>query len=238
MNTNKMIWLALLGVIAVTASGQAVARFLSPDPDPADHQNFNLYSYANNNPYTFVDPDGRCSKVTGSHICSSTVAVAAMAKTALAPQTLTADMVAHVGPARDAADQNKETERLVNDGNRAGQVAQISGDSRAIKAINRIKALQIDSSDWSKGTFKGTQLPRGTVAYAEYQPGRLTFNSSRYFLRNNPGRVGVFLHETLHLDGIHEYSRLQELNKGPCSSLGCEFERAVDVHKNEIMESY
>ena len=212
--------------------------FISPDPDPARAGNFNRYAYANNNPYTFVDPDGRCSKITGSHICSSTVAVAAMAKTALVPQKLTASMVTHVGPTRAAAVQAKETERLVSDGNRAGQVAQISGDSRAIKAINRISALQIDSSDWSMGTFKGTPLPQGSVAYAEYGPGRLTFNSSRYFMRNDPTRVGVFLHETLHLDGLHQYKRLEELNKGPCASLGCEFERAVDVHKDQVMNSY
>ena len=33
--------------------------FISPDPDPARADNFNRYAYANNNPYTFVDPDGR-----------------------------------------------------------------------------------------------------------------------------------------------------------------------------------
>ena len=35
------------------------SRFISPDPDPARADNFNRYAYANNNPYTFVDPDGR-----------------------------------------------------------------------------------------------------------------------------------------------------------------------------------
>ncbi len=59
MTTNKTIWLALLWVLLLSVSGQAAARFLSPDPKPADEQNFNRYWYANNNPYTFVDPDGR-----------------------------------------------------------------------------------------------------------------------------------------------------------------------------------
>ena len=39
-----------------------VGRFLSVDPMPADTAtawNFNRYNYAANNPYTFVDPDGR-----------------------------------------------------------------------------------------------------------------------------------------------------------------------------------
>src|SRR5690606_32429183 len=34
-------------------------RFLSPDPVGASAESFNAYWYANNNPYTFVDPDGR-----------------------------------------------------------------------------------------------------------------------------------------------------------------------------------
>lgn len=42
-------------------------RFISPDPvyvDLGTGGNFNRYWYANNNPYTYVDPDGRC----GTHI--------------------------------------------------------------------------------------------------------------------------------------------------------------------------
>ena len=47
-------------------------RFLSTDPilaNPSTGANFNRYAYANNNPYRFVDPDGRCPKQVGSHIC-------------------------------------------------------------------------------------------------------------------------------------------------------------------------
>ncbi len=36
-------------------------RFLSPDPhvpNPGNTQNFNRYSYVNNNPLTFIDPTG------------------------------------------------------------------------------------------------------------------------------------------------------------------------------------
>lgn len=53
-----LVGLALLPLIA----GQASARFVSVDPVKADAnngQNFNRYYYANNNPYTFTDPDGR-----------------------------------------------------------------------------------------------------------------------------------------------------------------------------------
>jgi len=43
-------------------------RFLSTDPVAANAASFNRYWYANNNPYRYIDPDGRRSYVTGSHI--------------------------------------------------------------------------------------------------------------------------------------------------------------------------
>ena len=42
-----------------------IGRFLSIDPagfDPQNPQSFNRYAYANNNPYKFVDPDGRAAE--------------------------------------------------------------------------------------------------------------------------------------------------------------------------------
>lgn len=54
--------LAALSVALVIASGAAEARWLSVDPvkaEPNSGQNFNRYKYANNNPYSFTDPDGR-----------------------------------------------------------------------------------------------------------------------------------------------------------------------------------
>ena len=54
--------------IMVLMCGSAQARFLSVDPVKADQKdgtNFNRYWYANDNPYRFVDPDGRFSRGTG-----------------------------------------------------------------------------------------------------------------------------------------------------------------------------
>jgi RHS repeat-associated protein len=48
---------------------QLMGRFMSVDPVAPDAGSFNRYWYANNNPYKYFDPDGRCAKVTGSHIC-------------------------------------------------------------------------------------------------------------------------------------------------------------------------
>jgi len=42
-----------------------VGRFMGMDPagvDPEDPRTFNRFAYANNNPYTFIDPDGRNPK--------------------------------------------------------------------------------------------------------------------------------------------------------------------------------
>lgn len=44
----------------------ALGRFMGVDPVDVSESNphsFNRYAYANNNPYTFVDPDGRASKI-------------------------------------------------------------------------------------------------------------------------------------------------------------------------------
>ncbi|MCD9008264.1 RHS repeat-associated core domain-containing protein [Luteimonas sp. XNQY3] len=50
-----------------------IGRFLSTDPVTALSNPvgmFNRYKYAANNPYKYIDPDGRCEMITGSRICS------------------------------------------------------------------------------------------------------------------------------------------------------------------------
>lgn len=47
-----------------------IGRFMAVDPAPFSEKNthsFNRYAYGNNNPYRYIDPDGRCAmSVTGS----------------------------------------------------------------------------------------------------------------------------------------------------------------------------
>lgn len=55
-------------VLAILALGFAMSVHASVDPvqaDPNTGGNFNRYSYANNNPYRYTDPDGRLSRGTG-----------------------------------------------------------------------------------------------------------------------------------------------------------------------------
>jgi len=64
MRIFRSVFAALLA-LALVASGNAHARFVSVDPvqpDTNTGENFNRYHYANNNPYRFVDPDGRQSR--------------------------------------------------------------------------------------------------------------------------------------------------------------------------------
>lgn len=64
-----------LFLLLLTTIGNAHARFVSVDPVQADAnsgQNFNRYHYANNNPYKFTDPDGRCP-MPGSSLCGKTI---------------------------------------------------------------------------------------------------------------------------------------------------------------------
>ncbi len=217
-----------------------VGKFLSADPintNPNNGKMFNRYNYANNNPITFVDPDGRCARVTGSRICGNSVAIAMLATTAAQPQEITPAMVKHVGESQGAETEGRQSRQIADDANAAGQIAQIAGDSRAIKAFNSIDSIQVDSSDWSVGTYAGMVLSDASaVAYAEF-PGQITFSSRRYFPLDRHIRVGKVIHEMLHLDVSYHESAVKEFNEG-CVGWGCPFEGTVEGHKNKLMQHF
>ncbi len=69
-----------------------VGRFLSVDPVQADDKggDFNRYWYAADNPYRFVDPDGRagCTPGVGTHICGNQAITTETAATSAEDKTL------------------------------------------------------------------------------------------------------------------------------------------------------
>jgi len=73
---------------------QVAMRFLSPDPvyvDLTTGGNFNRYWYVNNNPYTYVDPDGRqasCSNPANAVQCAAAGMGARQAATDAAARTV------------------------------------------------------------------------------------------------------------------------------------------------------
>lgn len=63
-----------------------LGAFLSVDPISAltvPLSSFSRYRYANSNPFRFLDPDGRCAKVTGSNICGGSGVANAMLATSV-----------------------------------------------------------------------------------------------------------------------------------------------------------
>lgn len=72
---NILIYLKALLLSLLLVAGSAQARFVSVDPvqvDPSSGANFSRYHYANNNPYRFTDPDGRCP-MPGSDLCGKSI---------------------------------------------------------------------------------------------------------------------------------------------------------------------
>lgn len=69
----------LLAVALLTSSTVASARFIQVDPAPVEPNNihsFNRYAYGNNNPYKYVDPDGRHPLLIFAAVGAATPAIA------------------------------------------------------------------------------------------------------------------------------------------------------------------
>ncbi len=200
-----------------------ILGFVSPDPDGPSPESFGRYWYANNNPYTYVDPDGRCATVTGSRICGNSVAIAAVAKTALSAQTFGMSRVEFANGA-DPSNDKKKGETVVKDANRAGDMAMVNGDGRFITAFNRIENLVVDRRDFDK-------VAPGAIAFTTYG-GNINF-SMKYFARNSLERTKQFVHEAYHHD--KDFYDLRMRNKPNCKGWDCADERQVDNAAKDFM---
>ena len=89
-------------------------RFVSPDPIGSSQDSFNRYWYANNNPYTFIDPDGRWAcEGTGAE-CDQIRAAANLIEGALENDNLTRSERAQLGNARNyIGDHNDPSNNVI-----------------------------------------------------------------------------------------------------------------------------
>jgi RHS repeat-associated protein len=121
------------------------ARFLSVDPIGVDSMSFGRYWYANNNPMSFVDPDGRNPVAVGVGACAASVScgllVAGAVATVTAPASdyvankissnWTAGTISNLGwrGAAVYSEQNGESASDAGDGNPSGECVSCGGET-------------------------------------------------------------------------------------------------------------
>jgi RHS repeat-associated protein len=204
-----------------------IGRFLSVDPVTATSVggNFNRYWYANDNPYSFTDPDGRKadekydpSKWKGRD-WSQLSAHSSNGVTASARQISTNDIA--VVQDRNAvtgkttpvqSDSNvptqSELQGIVDSINKAGDVLVEKSATEEVQNFNKMKIF-LTLTDHGNDFAYATPMPNGdlvmTINYRRAM-GKLNFNE----------RVGKFLHEIRHFSArniqLHDawYARLRE----------------------------
>jgi len=135
VNTQTLV----LGVAAYLAAEQAHARFLSVDPmpvDPNNGQNFNRYSYANDNPYKYVDPDGRCPVGAALGTCIITD---------------------HAAKGQENVKLNPEQEGFANRSSTRDQMKNVRSSTEKVRAATRDKAGELKLSPLSGEKSDATQ---------------------------------------------------------------------------------
>ncbi|MEL4892300.1 RHS domain-containing protein [Xanthomonas protegens] len=221
-----------------------IGRFLSVDPVAAIRDFvalFNRYKYSNDNPYRFSDPNGMC---TGTHVCNedgtavSTSEYTTMAGTALMPKTITSSMVSSVGPEQAS---KKQIDTAVKDANSVGRTAKAAGDSRAVRAFNKLDGIEIDSSNWDVSTAQGGTVEQTSVAYVNFNSksdrGSIVLSAARYFDgRSTFYRVFRFMHEVFHFDTEFDNQKITQLAAG-CVGWNCQFERNVEAAARKTMNA-
>ena len=196
-------------------------RFISVDPvdvSGTNGGNFNRYWYGNNNPYTNIDPDGRCATPTGTRICGNAVAIAALATTGLTAQNFDLTRVSYENNTSPET-HSKEAKTVVRDANYVSDMAMISGDKRFITAFNKIDGLVIDGQDFTKFS--------PTAAAFTVLGGNINFGE-RYFNLDRIDRSKRFIHEVYHHDVLFDKQRIDEINRLGCNGWSCPYEHHVE----------
>lgn len=203
-------------------------RFVSPDPvyvDTTSGGNFNRYWYANNNPYKYVDPDGRLG-CTGTHIqrvCDSG-GVARLQTTARSASPFDKSQV-EFRNVENPATRQQTGNTVVRDANRVVGMANRSGNRQFIDAINSVKRLIVDG----RSPLEATGKPN-VVAYTSFGEGYIGFIVSKYFSLMLDQRAHKFVHEV-----FHQTIGMEQLRQAnPMCGWGC---RGSHEHSTEA-ETY
>ncbi|MGN7916886.1 RHS repeat domain-containing protein [Lysobacter sp. 22409] len=129
-----------------------IGRFLSVDPVTANSKtgaNFNRYWYANNNPYRFIDPDGRyvCSG-SKSHCTSLEKALERVASAASNPRLTSNErsVMARIAKFYGKAGEDNKVSVSFASGNFGG-TAQIRKDGGGHITVNMARALRSTEND-------------------------------------------------------------------------------------------
>jgi len=156
-----------------------IGRFISTDPKQFDEQNpqlFNRYAYANNNPYRYVDPDGRsaqlalcaggpaaCAVGIGLTVLTAYYGAEAIRGTARALNTYNENKGQPSESSNDGGkslDQLRDDSKLENETSRRTKIWQRDKDQRG-KDFDEVIAQGGDTRTLPDGTRIGT-LPDGT----------------------------------------------------------------------------
>ncbi len=179
--------------------GSSLGRFMTPDPAgvafsmPSAPQSWNLYSYVQNNPLNFTDPDGReCVWDDGSFDSKDDASTGTYSQCSGAgghyfdPATFTA------GGGQDwSSGPNADLAAFVGRGDETGPTPDISQASSA----NTSTTGQTTTINFAGPNWFGTQTRFGNHPFRDNNPGDIEFGR---FARNHgaigsDGRFSVFL---------------------------------------------
>jgi RHS repeat-associated protein len=117
-----------------------MAGFISPDPVGPNHFGFSRYAYANNNPYTFVDPDGRAGRLAtalGSGVIEEAAIQYATTGTVNVGQVFLDAAKGTVNPLKKVQRVAKAVKAVTNRSRRGGNITENAAKGKEGEAITR-----------------------------------------------------------------------------------------------------